>query len=570
MAEHIRESRAWAALCAHPYLVMVQLVLVLPALNTAFRDGSRGAFAYLSGDCLYYFVVARNIVNLGSVTFDQQYPTNGFHPLWQLLLAGVYGLYSWTKASDEAFVLLAFLLSLAVLSIALTVLYAALRWAYGPVGPLFLMFPIGVYGISAYWHSLTPIGTLQSFANGMESSLLLLSYAMFLVCFLRYSHAPSMKFALAIGLSLAAIALSRLDHALLAVAAAGVMVLHGLFFPDRMRTLRDAVIACLTVAAVLGLYLAWSRVVVGSWMPVSGTVKAGSFDAIGNYNLRLIRHALVTAFSDTDLAYRNVYLWRSMQLVAPMVIAVLYVVAAAAEALLRRAPMRPMTLALVSTGLAVIGLAAYNAAFVQLIHQGEWYMPVGVLFVSLVVYDLATRWAPRAFHAAPAIRAILAAALLYANYPVIPSMQGRNSYLYDHAFGYARALHHHYGDQDIRMLSYSDAVFAYGVPYPTMSGMLLTADPEAVRLFLEDEVSVLEIAYDRGYHHIPVIVADPRAYQHGMTSEEIKNTMMYTTGIFAASFPRNIYQLPFDFAVDFIGEDGRVVVIKMVPRDEDA
>ena len=43
-------------------------------------------------DAYYYFKIAYNITHGSGVTFDGQNPTNGFHPLWMLLLLPIFGL----------------------------------------------------------------------------------------------------------------------------------------------------------------------------------------------------------------------------------------------------------------------------------------------------------------------------------------------------------------------------------------------------------------------------------------------------------------------------------------------
>src|SRR3990167_2397124 len=44
----------------------------------------------LPDDAFYYFKVAANIVSGYGITFDRLTPTNGFHPLWQLLLTMLF------------------------------------------------------------------------------------------------------------------------------------------------------------------------------------------------------------------------------------------------------------------------------------------------------------------------------------------------------------------------------------------------------------------------------------------------------------------------------------------------
>jgi len=45
-------------------------------------------------DAFYYAQIARNIVSGKGVTFDGLHETNGFHPLWLLLLLPIYALFS--------------------------------------------------------------------------------------------------------------------------------------------------------------------------------------------------------------------------------------------------------------------------------------------------------------------------------------------------------------------------------------------------------------------------------------------------------------------------------------------
>jgi hypothetical protein len=48
-----------------------------------------GPFGYVAADAFYYLVVARNVARHGSFSFDGRHPTNGFHPLWQLLTSAL-------------------------------------------------------------------------------------------------------------------------------------------------------------------------------------------------------------------------------------------------------------------------------------------------------------------------------------------------------------------------------------------------------------------------------------------------------------------------------------------------
>ena len=50
---------------------------------------SRGVSQFID-DAFYYLLIARNFAQSGIPTFDGIHATNGFHPLWMLMLAAMY------------------------------------------------------------------------------------------------------------------------------------------------------------------------------------------------------------------------------------------------------------------------------------------------------------------------------------------------------------------------------------------------------------------------------------------------------------------------------------------------
>src|SRR5438067_1942948 len=59
-------------------------------------------FGYVAADTFYYLSVARNIVDRGSPSMDGIHAVNGFHPLWQLVVSGVYGACSAFGRPDQS------------------------------------------------------------------------------------------------------------------------------------------------------------------------------------------------------------------------------------------------------------------------------------------------------------------------------------------------------------------------------------------------------------------------------------------------------------------------------------
>jgi hypothetical protein len=67
-----------------PIAILVAYVLV--SAVSFWTSGERKLIDFFDDDAYYYFRIARNVVNEGKLTFDGQSITNGFHPLWLVVL----------------------------------------------------------------------------------------------------------------------------------------------------------------------------------------------------------------------------------------------------------------------------------------------------------------------------------------------------------------------------------------------------------------------------------------------------------------------------------------------------
>lgn len=71
---------------------LVALALALLAAYkgyAVYRLATRGISHFID-DAFYYLLIARNFAETGVPTFDGIHATNGFHPLWMLMLAAMY------------------------------------------------------------------------------------------------------------------------------------------------------------------------------------------------------------------------------------------------------------------------------------------------------------------------------------------------------------------------------------------------------------------------------------------------------------------------------------------------
>lgn len=187
------------------YLLLALAVLGALCVIYAFSVPIKNITYFLSDDAYYYYKVAQNIVSgLGS-TFDGFNQTNGYHPLWMLILLPVFAL---TKDNPVLSLRLVFVLlgSLSLLSLLLCWLYIRSTRSHflSVIGVLLLLgFP-----------------SLFLMLNGLESGLLI--FWIFLILFLDMRHSllddnASLPKKFLLGWVFAFLVLIRIDNALFVI-----------------------------------------------------------------------------------------------------------------------------------------------------------------------------------------------------------------------------------------------------------------------------------------------------------------------------------------------------------------
>ena len=139
--------------------VAIAVVFAIKAF-ASLSVAARGVSFYID-DAFYYLLIARNFADSGVPTFDGTNPTNGFHPLWMLMLAAMYkvigtgaGLFTQIVAS-KTLELLTLAGALAMCLLAFSRLRHATPLAWGFLGAAVIL--------------LAP--RLYVFEQGMESTL---------------------------------------------------------------------------------------------------------------------------------------------------------------------------------------------------------------------------------------------------------------------------------------------------------------------------------------------------------------------------------------------------------------
>ncbi len=233
-------------------------------------------------DFFYYLKIAGNFASGHGSTFNGIVPTNGYHPLWMLLLAAVLRLGA---GPHGVFVYLGVTVWLATMAV----------WACGAI-------LLGRSGLGALASStlaaFVAVYCMHLFVEGMEVTLAVpLMFALLAavqpVAWWAQQGTPGVVRSALIGLLASAMILARLDTALFA-ALLGVGIL---LQPSLRKQLGRAQLlgVAFGLLPVVG-YLLVNRIAFGLWMPVSGMAKELKLD----HNLSLKPWAAVVTLSHTQ------------------------------------------------------------------------------------------------------------------------------------------------------------------------------------------------------------------------------------------------------------------------------
>lgn len=246
-----RKALRWSVhviLCAAPLFPLALFVSHLRAGDIPLYLQA-GLFA---DDAFYYYQVAFNLVHGRGLTFDGVNTTNGFQPLWMIVLLPVYIFVDKMAAIPIIIYLQALFCAVALVSV-----YALARArgtpALAAAAPLFLLA------------SYPPF--LHMAFHGLEASIYAGMFGVVLL-HLDWVHrtaAYSSGRMLATGALLAALNLARLDSLIFSAAVILWLILQ--------RRFRSACLVGLPLAVVMVPYLAANYFYFGALMPVSGAAK---------------------------------------------------------------------------------------------------------------------------------------------------------------------------------------------------------------------------------------------------------------------------------------------------------
>jgi hypothetical protein len=237
--------------------VLAALAVVLEAL-AAWHVLGPVEHTLLPDDAFYYLCVGRNLAEGLGPTFDGVYPTTGFQPLWQAVVALV-ALGPFDSAA----------LPTAVAAVNLACLAAAVG-IVAVAGRRRKLHP-GLWTLTVIVAFANPY-VLKTSLNGMESGLVWLVWSLALIVLTRSLEGrTAIRDAAAAGAIAGMVVLTRLDGLGLVLALACVTATA-----PGGRRVRALVAFAVALGVVAGPYFAWLWIGFGHWLPVSVLAKTRS------------------------------------------------------------------------------------------------------------------------------------------------------------------------------------------------------------------------------------------------------------------------------------------------------
>lgn len=381
-------------------VITVGTLLLIPILVSFYYIDSQTIFNMFAPDSMYYMGIANNFLKFGIPTFDGETAINGFHPLWELVLIGMFKIFS---IQHHYQIYAVFVLSVFLVYASYVITSYALCKIVGPWPGLIAtltLFP-GAYSLffEPRRHLFNDPGILDGLSpysaiNGMETSLSLALWAffffglisrfLFLSQRLEVSHDIQSFFPYSSRLCLAMLVLCRLDDCFLVVAI-GIFVFaqSGVIFRKKINALLHIL---WPTAVALTIYITFNELTVGSPLPVSGTSKMSVDIARNLHILFVVLSGQSTEFVDW---------WNMAVRLYPVIFSLLvglllciYFGRRYKNIILRPTDTSSTTALWSIFGLYLVLKATFLLLFVTVFKQGYWYY-FPMVVVCNVIFALA-------------------------------------------------------------------------------------------------------------------------------------------------------------------------------------
>ncbi len=264
----MRSLRLWLPYTVIGFAALVQLLLMLQPITSLLTN-------ILPDDAFYYFQIARNIVEGHGSTFDGITLTNGYHPLWMVILLPLFYFLSDGGIHDLQPIYAALLITVAFNVVTAVLLKGLISRVTNNVW-------IASLALAAW--CLNPF-VLYETLNGLETSLALMLLTVFFTLAVRAEKRGTYASYIGVGIAAGLLVLARLDMACYVIAY-GVWMLYA---HGWVRGLRLGLYAAVPAMALVSLWLAYNVMEFGMLL----TSASG-----GN---ELVNHTLVAQDNGTGL-----------------------------------------------------------------------------------------------------------------------------------------------------------------------------------------------------------------------------------------------------------------------------
>jgi hypothetical protein len=484
--------------------VSVGLLFAWPPLCAVLRDGPTVIIRLLAGDSYHYLAIARKAQFSHFYTYDGVHVTNGFHPLWEYFLRGMFSVFN--LQTHEAQAIAAMMAALTATTLGIILASAAVIRLTNRYLLALLLVP-GLFYLVVGIHVRTL--SMWSALDGMESAFSLLFGGLFFYVLSMQTGSSSNKLydqvsaCRALGIVLPFVIFSRLDDFFILPA----FLLSLVFFETSVtkRVMAGIWIAGPSVVAIF-CYLIYNKITVGAAMPLSGSTKSGFVGFLSAYLTAAIhfppildlKALLMGKTANGPVVFSNSF--RLVEVVYPMLAAVF----GAWSIWTYRRRQSEFTI-IFGICLYIIFKMAFNFLFVHPWHQAGWYYIFIALCLSVLgAVALQKSW--KTLDAIPIARCgivtiyfmllMLSASQFYANF-AYQSPDG----LVDQFWKRHEEIRSQLVAHGVRgIINVDDGITAFLLDLPNMHGFAFATDIEAQRAYQTGRM--LSLAYLRGINTV--------------------------------------------------------------------
>ena len=364
--------------------LLVGLAVSWPLLYAALAHGPDIVIRTLTGDSYHYLAIARNAVTSHMYTYDGVHVTNGFHPLWQYFIRGMFVALDIRSHEGQA---------IAVVFASLTATTAGTMLASAAIIRMTNRYFLGLLVVPGLFYLIVGVHVrvlpIWSALDGMESGFsILFGGTVFFVMSRHFrianrgTTAGPIELCRALGLILPFLILSRLDDVF--ILPAFLIAIALIDCPVRTRIRAGLWLAGPSSIAILA-YLVYNKATVGAAMPLSGGTKAGFVGFVSTYLTAAVHmpaildlKALVTKTASDGGAIFSASL-RFIEMIYPLLASVF-----GALAILKYKNGSPYAYAFFAICLYILIKEAYNFLYVHPWHQSAWYYAFIALSLSVL------------------------------------------------------------------------------------------------------------------------------------------------------------------------------------------